>query len=141
MGQGVPIYKANMVMELLGPFPKRTLTQFKRHVGPAATDDIEDLKADATDGGGTVLDEDYLVDQTPHQYHRDPFPPHPFYLDLDASSSSAPPLAIHERQDHSTASLSTMATDLHSLIPDDKDDDDDDNDGDNGDFTLDTSTV
>ncbi|KAA8521330.1 hypothetical protein F0562_012003 [Nyssa sinensis] len=45
--------------------------------------------------------------------------------------------AIHEHQDQFAASLSTMATDLHSLIPDD----DDGEDSDDGDFTPDTSAT
>ncbi|KAA8539070.1 hypothetical protein F0562_025762 [Nyssa sinensis] len=44
--------------------------------------------------------------------------------------------AIHEHQDQFVASLSAMATNLHSLIPDD-----DGDDGDDGDFPLDSSTA
>ncbi|KAA8542811.1 hypothetical protein F0562_023963 [Nyssa sinensis] len=40
---------------------------------------------------GIVADEDYLVNQTPPQYRRDPSPPHPFHPDRGASSSNAHP--------------------------------------------------
>ncbi|KAA8547028.1 hypothetical protein F0562_003457 [Nyssa sinensis] len=90
-GQGVPIYTSDMVRELFGPFTRRTLMQYERHVGPAAADATEDMEVDAVEGGGAVPDEDYLVDQMPPQYHRDPSPPYPFYPDPGASSSSAPP--------------------------------------------------
>ncbi|KAA8538877.1 hypothetical protein F0562_025569 [Nyssa sinensis] len=60
----------------------------------------------------------------------------PIYTsDMELSTQHAHIQVIHECQDQFAASLSTMATDLHSLIPDD------DVDGDNGDFTPDTSTT
>ncbi|KAA8515030.1 hypothetical protein F0562_018183 [Nyssa sinensis] len=58
----------DMVRELFGPFTRRTLMQYEFHVGPAITDAAEDMEADATEAGNGVLDEDYLVDQTPPQY-------------------------------------------------------------------------
>ncbi|KAA8546302.1 hypothetical protein F0562_002959 [Nyssa sinensis] len=67
---------------------------FQRHVGPVDANVVEKIEADATETGGTVLDEDYLVDQTPSQYHRNPSPPHSFYLDPGVSPSSAPPSPV-----------------------------------------------
>ncbi|KAA8544798.1 hypothetical protein F0562_019611 [Nyssa sinensis] len=102
---------------------------------------LRTLEANVVEAGGSVPDEDHLVDQMPLQYHCDPSPPRPFYFDPGASSSSAPlPPAIHERQDQFAASLSVMATDLYSLIPNNDDDDDDDY-GDDGDFPPDSSTT
>ncbi|KAA8538836.1 hypothetical protein F0562_025528 [Nyssa sinensis] len=114
VGQGVPIYTSDMVRELSGPFIRRTLTQSQRHVGlvDADADAAEDMEADVAEASGTVLDEDYLALSTQRTHIQ----------------------AIHERQDQFAANLSAMATDLHSLIPDDDDDDDDGDDGDDGDF-------
>ncbi|KAA8541374.1 hypothetical protein F0562_025336 [Nyssa sinensis] len=92
--------------------------------------------ADVTEGGKAVPGEDYLVDQMPPQFCPDPSPPHPVHPDPGASSSSAPPPAIHEHQDQFATSFSTLATDLHSLLSDD-----DDDDSDEGDFTPNTSTT
>ncbi|KAA8514833.1 hypothetical protein F0562_018012 [Nyssa sinensis] len=48
-------------------------------------------------------------------------------------------MVVNAAEDQFAASLYAMATDLHSLIPDDEDVDD--NDSDDGDFTPDTSTA
>ncbi|KAA8535620.1 hypothetical protein F0562_030623 [Nyssa sinensis] len=90
VGQGVSIYTSDMVRELSDPFTRCTLMQFKCHVSLATTDVAEDIEADIAEGGGVVLDEDYLVDQTPSQYRQDPSPPRLFHPDLGASSSNAP---------------------------------------------------
>ncbi|KAA8529784.1 hypothetical protein F0562_034116 [Nyssa sinensis] len=63
---------------------------FKHRVGPVDADATKDMEADATKAGGAVPDEDYLVNQMPPQYHRDPNPHHPFYSDLGTSLFSAP---------------------------------------------------
>ncbi|KAA8538705.1 hypothetical protein F0562_028314 [Nyssa sinensis] len=95
VGQGVSIYTSDMVRELFGPFTRRTLMQSEHYVGSAVVDTTEDIEAnDVAEGGEAVLEEDYLVDQTPPQYHRDPSPPCPFHPDLGAFSSSAPPSVI-----------------------------------------------
>ncbi|KAA8535607.1 hypothetical protein F0562_030610 [Nyssa sinensis] len=118
------------------------MAQSPRHVGPVDVDATKDMEADVAKVGGAVLDDDYLVNQTPPQYRRDPTPPRPFYSDPGASSSSAPSSVIHERQDQFAVSLYMIATDLHSLIPnDDDDDDDDDGDDGDGDFPPDSSTA
>ncbi|KAA8515028.1 hypothetical protein F0562_018185 [Nyssa sinensis] len=127
-----------------------TLMQYELHVGPVTIDVVKDMEADAANTSGGVLDKDYLVNQTPHQYRRDPSPPRPFYRDPGASSSSAHPLVTRrDLKEYFQQLLFVMAIDLHSLIPNDedndeneKDDDDDDgDDGDDGDFTPDTSTA
>ncbi|KAA8521476.1 hypothetical protein F0562_012149 [Nyssa sinensis] len=71
--------------------PWHTLTQSKGYVNLAVVDAAKDVEADdAAEGGGAIPDKDYLVDQTPPQYRRDPSPHHPFYLDLGALSSAPP---------------------------------------------------
>ncbi|KAA8550001.1 hypothetical protein F0562_001685 [Nyssa sinensis] len=83
-----------MLRELSEPFTHRILTQSQRHVGLVNANVVEVMEADAAEAGGTVPNEDYLVNQTPLEYRRDPTPPRLFYSDPSASSSSVPPFPI-----------------------------------------------
>ncbi|KAA8525575.1 hypothetical protein F0562_007430 [Nyssa sinensis] len=83
-----------MMRELSCPFARRTLMQSERHVGQSAADVAnEDTEVvDATGDKGAIPEEDYLVNQTPPQYHRNHTPPRSFHPDPSASSSTTPQL-------------------------------------------------